>query len=117
MILCLSIDNECIVLPYRERRVSYRQRCEATLICTHFDQQCNAKALNISQSGLCFRSEVAMEKGLFLHVRIDDLSVADASSTTGEFSWPTSSGAQVRWCRKMPDWDEYEIGLKFLIPS
>lgn len=117
MIACLQMEDECKILPYRERRVSCRQRCEATIICTHFDLQCSARADNISQAGLCFHTEFAMEKGLFLHVRIDDLSVTDYLPTTDEFSWPTSAGAQVRWCRKVPDGDEYQIGLKFLIPS
>lgn len=115
MVPCLMIKNEGPIAPCKDRRVSDRVQCEAAITCTHFDLQCHPKACNLSEAGLCFHAEFAMEKGLFIHVRIDEMSIVDRLQNQDEFSWPTAAGAQVRWCRKIRAADEYEMGVKFLI--
>ena len=115
MVPRLKIENECSTISHQERRASGHLRCEAAITCTHFDLQCHPKTHNISETGLCFHTEFAMQKGLFIHVRIDNLSVADFFPKKAEFSLPTAAAAQVIRCRKIPAVGEYEIGVKFLV--
>ncbi|MFZ7125446.1 MAG: PilZ domain-containing protein [Desulfobacterales bacterium] len=107
--------------PRKDQRAQERNPCDDLLVyCSHFNKtdQFGARVQNVSESGLQFRSSRLLKVGSIVVVRFYPYS-SDQGSCSPPVGWRNLSVAKVQWCRKAEDTadPDYEIGLKFLLPS
>ena len=102
-----------------EKRISERRSFSAEVRYAYFNKKpfYSARALNLSSSGMCFRSSLFIKPGSTLYIRLEKFN-PEVLKTGIWIGLRTVTLAEVKWCREVPgDGDTpYGIGVKYIEP-
>ena len=105
---------------YADQRVFERCRCSATIEFSHFNKGhgYEAQTLNNCDQGMCFKSEVMLQPGVIVCIRVKDLQSNDAWNFNCQ-GLRSVSLAEVKWCKEITNetGSFYEIGTKYFQPE
>jgi len=102
-----------------EQRIFDRHAFSADVAFSHFNKadSYQAQTLNLSKGGMCFKSNLSLQPGAMVAIRLGKVhtNASDNGSCEGLRSVAL---AEVRWCREVPD-DKalpYGVGVKYFKP-
>ena len=100
-----------------EKRAYERHRCAADIAFSHFnkEQSYNAEILNLGTGGMCFKSNLPLQPGATLYVRLIE---THPNGACGGFCEGLHfvTLAEVKWCHEAPNGEAfpYGVGVKYL---
>ena len=104
---------------HAEKRTHERHRYAADIAFSYFNKKdsYNAHTLNIGTGGMCFKSELFLQPGATLCVRLVNTHPNGAGSGSCE-GLHLVTLAEVKWCREAPNGKAlpYGVGVKYFDP-
>ena len=92
---------------------------EALISWSYFNAEnfFNAKLLNYSESGLCFESEIELQPGAEIYIRLDKL-LPDPNGNRLHEGFRTVTLGEAKWCKQMDAIGsrKYAIGIRYYEP-
>jgi hypothetical protein len=102
-----------------EKRVFERRICNALMAFSYFNQtySYDAKILNCSAGGLCFQSNLSLQPGATICIRVKEFKPIDSLEDC-EDGLRCMSMAEVKWCNEVPGAESatYGVGVKYQAP-
>jgi hypothetical protein len=100
-----------------EKRAYVRRRYAADIAFSYFNKEHahNAHTLNIGTGGMCFKSELFLQPGATVYVRLIGTHPNDSHSGFCE-GLHIVALAEVKWCREAANGEAfpYGVGVKYL---
>ena len=105
---------------YSDKRTFERRNCNALIIISYFNQtnSYDAKVLNCGAGGMCFQSNLFLQPGATVCIRVKDFRRADSLNDTADCLRGMAL-AEVKWCNELSG-DEsaaYGVGVKYQAPA
>ena len=102
-----------------EKRENNRQAATASIVFSYFNKNYlyGAEALNYCSSGMCFKSNLVLQPGASIYIRVKKYS-PNGSGPNGSRGLRSVSLAEVKWCKEISAGDApyYGIGVKYYDP-
>ena len=101
---------------HAEKRAYERHCYAADIAISYFNQEdsYNAHTLNIGTGGMCFKSNIFLQPGATLYVRLKEAHPDGSSSGFCE-GLHIVTLAEVKWCQEVPNGEafQYGVGVKY----
>lgn len=102
-----------------DQRAFERRNCNASMVFSYFNQteSYDAKVLNCSADGICFQSNLYLQPGAIVCIRVKEFRCSDSPEDKAD-GLHSMSLAQVKWCKEMPGAESaaYGVGVKYQAP-
>ena len=99
-----------------EKRACERHRYAADIAVSYFNKKhsYNARTLNLCTGGMCFKSNLFLQPGATLYVRLKETHPNGSCSGFCE-GLHIVSLAEVKWCQEVPNGEAfpYGVGVKY----
>ena len=99
-----------------EKRACKRHRYAADIAVSYFNKKhsYNARTLNLCTGGMCFKSNLFLQPGATLYVRLKETHPNGSCSGFCE-GLHIVSLAEVKWCQEVPNGEAfpYGVGVKY----
>ena len=104
---------------HAEKRAYERHCYSADIAVSYFNKEhlYNAHTLNIGSGGMCFKSNLFLQPGATLYVRLKETHPSSRRSGFCE-GLRIVALAEVKWCREVPNGEAfpYGVGVKYFEP-
>ncbi len=104
---------------HAEKRACERHCCAADIAVSYFNKEHsnNAHTLNIGTGGMCFKSNLFLQPGATLYVRLKETHPNSSCSGFCE-GLHFVTLAEVKWCQEVPNGEAfpYGVGVKYFVP-
>ena len=99
-----------------EKRDYERHTFAADIVFSYFNKErsYNAQAMNLGTGGMCFKSDLFLQPGATVFIRLKK--IHPSCSCAGFWEGLRSvTLAEIKWCKKEPDTDDtdYGVGVKY----
>jgi hypothetical protein len=103
-----------------DKRAFERCNCNALIAFSYFNQtnSYEAKVLNCGAGGMCFQSNLFLQAGATVCIRVKEFQCSDSLKDNGD-GLRCMSLAEVKWCHELPGTESaaYGVGVKYQAPT
>ena len=103
-----------------DKRTFERRNCSALITFSYFNQtnSYDAKVQNCGAGGMCFQSNLFLQPGATVCIRVKEYRCADSLNDNTDCLRGMTL-AEVKWCNELSgaDSDAYGVGVKYQAPT